>query len=301
MTLQQLKYAIAAAEKGSISEAAKALFISQPSLTNAVRELEKELNIVIFNRTNKGISISHDGEEFLGYARQVIEQASLLEQKYLSGKPMKRHFSVSSQHYSFVVDAYVDLIRELNADEYDFSLKETRTFEIIDDVRMQKSEVGVLYISNFNEKVIRKFIRENDLIFHGLFKTSPHVFISKKHPLAGKDIIELCDLDDYPYFSYEQGSYNSFYFSEEIFSTLERKKNIRVCDRATLFNLLIGLNGYTICTGVINRNLNGKDIIARPLNADETIAVGYVTKKNTTLSPLGEMYVRNLINRTKNL
>ncbi|MCC8014280.1 MAG: LysR family transcriptional regulator [Eubacterium sp.] len=299
MTLQQLKYVVAVAQKGSISEAAKSLFISQPSLTNAVKELESEIDLRIFNRNNKGISISADGEEFLGYARQVIEQAELLEQKYLRRKPGKLHFSVSSQHYSFVVDAYVDLIKEFNADEYDFSLKETRTHEIIDDVRLLRSEIGVLYISNFNEKIIKKFIRENDLIFHELFSTSPHVFISKSHPLAEKSIVTLEDLEDYPYFSYEQGSYNSFYFSEEILSVIEHKKNIRVCDRATLFNLLIGLNGYTICTGVINEELNGADIIARPLDADEKITLGYLTHKNTNLSHLGEIYIKYLKSRTQ--
>ncbi|MCD7904140.1 MAG: LysR family transcriptional regulator [Clostridiales bacterium] len=301
MTLQQLKYVITVAGKGSISEAAKSLFISQPSLTNAVKDLEEELNIRIFNRNNKGISISADGEEFLGYARQVIEQAELLEQKYLRGTPGKLHFSVSSQHYSFVVDAYVDLIKEFNADEYDFTLKETRTFEIIDDVRLLRSEIGVLYICNFNEKIIKKFIRENDLIFHELFSTTPHVFISKSHPLASKEILEIEDLTDYPYFSYEQGSYNSFYFSEEALSTMERKKNIRVCDRATLFNLLIGLNGYTICTGVINKELNGADIIALPLNAEEKITLGYLTRKNINLSHLGEIYLKYLKYHTKNL
>ncbi|MCD8159088.1 MAG: LysR family transcriptional regulator [Clostridiales bacterium] len=301
MTLQQLKYVISVAGKGSISEAAKSLFISQPSLTNAVKDLEEELNIRIFNRNNKGISISADGEEFLGYARQVIEQAELLEQKYLRGTPGKLHFSVSSQHYSFVVDAYVDLIKEFNADEYDFTLKETRTFEIIDDVRLMRSEIGVLYICNFNEKIIRKFIKENDLIFHELFSTTPHVFISKTNPLASKEVIELEDLAEYPYFSYEQGSYNSFYFSEEALSTMERKKNIRVCDRATLFNLLIGLNGYTICTGVINEELNGANVISRPLNAEEKITIGYLTRKNINLSHLGEIYLKYLIYHTKNL
>lgn len=301
MTLQQLKYVITVAGKGSISEAAKSLFISQPSLTNAIKDLEKELNIIIFNRNNKGISISADGEEFLGYARQVIEQAELLEQKYLSGKPGKQHFSVSSQHYSFVVDAYVDLINELNADEYDFTLKETRTFEIIDDVRLLRSEIGVLYLSNFNEKIIGKFIKENNLVFKELFTTTPHVFISKSHPLANKDIVTFEELADYPYFSYEQGNYNSFYFSEEVLSTQERRKNIRVCDRATLFNLLIGLNGYTICTGVINEELNGEEIISSPLDADERITLGYLTHKNANLSHLGELFLMFLKDHTKSL
>lgn len=282
------------AEKGTISDAAKALFISQPSLTNSIKELENELNITIFNRTNKGISISTEGSEFLGYARQVVEQAALLEEKYLNGKPPKQHFSVSTQHYSFAVNAFVDLIKEYGLDEYEFTLRETKTYEIIEDVRNHKSEIGILYLNEFNEKVIMKFINENHLKFQGLFTAKPHIFISSKNPLSKKKIVSLEDLESYPRLSFEQGEYNSFYFSEEILSTLERKKSITVSDRATLFNLLIGLDGYTISTGIISKELNGKDIIAIPLDVNETIRVGVITHKDMVLSKLGDIYINAL-------
>lgn len=254
MTLQQLKYAVMVAEKGTISEAAKELFISQPSLTSAVKDLEKEMQITIFRRTNKGVIISNEGDVFLGYARQVLEQANLLEEKYLNAKKQSPRFSVSCQHYSFAVNAFVDVIREFGGDQYDFTLRETQTYEIIEDVSRLKSEIGILYTSSINEQIIMKLIKQNGLVFEELFLAKPHVFINSKHPLAEKKELSLKDLEDYPYLSFEQGDYNSFYFSEEILSTLDRSRNIKVRDRATLFNLVIGLNGYTVSSGVISED-----------------------------------------------
>ena len=258
MTLQQLKYAITVAETGTITEAANKLYISQPSLTNAIHELEKEMNIIIFNRTNKGISISKEGEDFLGYARPGLEQAALLE------------------------------------DEYDFSLRETQTYEIIEDVARMRSEIGILFLNDFNENVITKILKSYDLEFHQLFVARPHVFISRKHPLAQNQVITNEELEQYPYLTFEQGEHNSFYFSEEIFSATERKKNIRVRDRATLFNLLIGLNGYTVCSGVIDKKLNGKDIIAVPLADESDMRIGYITHKKGRISRLGTTYLEAL-------
>lgn len=291
MTLQQLKYVIEVARSRSISYAAQNLFISQPSLSNAIKELEKEMGIMIFSRTNKGIMITPEGSEFLGYARQVVEQAALLEHRYSDTPSPQQHFAVSAQHYAFAVSAFVRLLKEYNRDEYEFTFRETRTYEIIDDVKNLRSEIGVLYLNEFNKKVISKFLREGNLVFHELFEAKPHIFISSKNPLAKRDYVTLSDLDPYPYLSYEQGDYNSFYFSEEILSTLSRPKNIKVSDRATLFNLLIGLNGYTITTGVISHELNSKDIIAVPLKVKERINIGYVTHKNLTNSTLANIYI----------
>lgn len=291
MTLQQLRYVIAVAETGTITEAANRLYISQPSLTNAIHELEKEMNVVIFNRTNKGITLSKEGEDFLGYARQVLEQAAILEDRYKGSGGGKKQFCVSTQHYSFAVNAFVDLIKTYGQEEYDFSLRETQTYEIIEDVAKMKSEIGILFQNDFNEAVIGKLLKSHDLEFHLLFVAKPHVFISRKHPLAGKDVITNEELEQYPYLSFEQGEHNSFYFSEEIFSPSERKKNIRVRDRATLFNLLIGLNGYTVCSGVIDKKLNGKDIIAVPLADESEMRIGYIVHKKGVLSRLGNTYL----------
>ena len=279
MTLQQLKYIVTVAETGNITEAAKRLFISQPSLTNAVRELENEMQVTIFNRTNKGVVVTNEGDVFLSYARQILEQVGLLEEKYLNVKERRPRFSVSCQHYSFAVNAFVDVIKAIDANQYDFTLRETQTYEIIEDVSKLRSEIGILYVSSKNEEIIGKLLKQNDLEFQELFIAKPHVFIYSKHPLAERENIALEELEEYPYLSFEQGEYNSFYFSEEILSTLDRKKNVKVRDRATLFNLVIGLNGYTVSSGVISRELNGENIIAKPLLVDEYMRIGIIRQK----------------------
>jgi len=294
MTLQQLKYIIKIVECGSITEAAKQLFITQPSLSNAVKELEKEFSIEIFTRSPRGISLTTDGAEFLSYARQVIEQVELFEQRYKDRKPSRQTCSISTQHYAFSVNAFVDLVKESNAEEYSFTLRETRTYDIINDVKNLRSEIGIIYLSDFNEQVIMKILKENHLLFHPLFNAEPHVFVSKKNPLSKKPFVTLEDLEDYPCLSFEQGEYNSFYFSEEILSTVYHKKSIRVSDRATLFNLLIGLNGYTICTGVLCPDLNGNDIVSVPLITDEKMIIGYITNSKALLSSMAKKYIKYL-------
>lgn len=294
MTLQQLKYIVMVAETGNITEAAKRLFISQPSLTNAVRELENEMQVTIFNRTNKGVVVTNEGDVFLSYARQVLEQVGLLEEKYLNVKERRPKFSVSCQHYSFAVNAFVDVIKMFDAAQYDFTLRETQTYEIIEDVSKLRSELGILYVSSKNEEIIGKLLKQNDLEFQELFVAKPHVFIYSKHPLAERECITLEELEDYPYLSFEQGEYNSFYFSEEILSTLDRRKNIKVRDRATLFNLVIGLNGYTVSSGVISKELNGEEIIAKPLQVEECMRIGIITQKNMPLSRYGITYIEAL-------
>lgn len=294
MTLQQLKYIIKIVECGSITEAAKQLFITQPSLSTAVKELENEFGIEIFNRTSKGISLTIDGTEFLSYARQVIEQTELMEQHYIGKKPSKQLCSISTQHFAFAVNAFVEMLLGLNVDEYEFTLRETRTYEIIEDVKNLHSEIGILYFSDFNERVLNKLLKENHLVFNLLFEAKPHVFISSKHPLAENSLVTLEDLDNYPFLAFEQGEYNSFYFSEEILSTVPRRKTIHVSDRATLFNLLIGLNGYTICSGILSNDLNGDDIISVPLITDERMRIGWIRNEKSHLSLLALDYISKL-------
>lgn len=296
MTLQQLKYIVVIANSGTISSAAKSLFVSQPSLTKSIKELEKEIDITIFTRTNKGIQLSKEGEVFLGYARSVLEQVSLMEEKYKGSTSLggKKEFCISTQHYSFAVNAFVELIQKFGSDAYDFSIRETQTYEIIDDVARMKSEIGVLYLNDFNEMALRKIIKANDLIFTELFTAKPHIFVSTGNPLSKKKEVTMEDLEDYPYLSFEQGSHNSFYYSEEIFSTVERKKNIRVRDRATLFNLLIGLNGYTISSGVIDEKLNGENIVAVPLKEEGEMHIGYIMHNKTLPSRIGSIFLESL-------
>lgn len=291
MKLQQLRYVVKVAECGSITEASRRLFVSQPSITASIRDLENEMGVHIFERTNKGVIVSEEGETFLGYARQVLDQADLLEGKYKGTSEQVPHFSVSCQHYSFAVNAFVDVIREFDAARYDFTLREEQTHEIIEDVAHMKSELGILYLSEHNREVIEHMLVANELVFEGLFCATPHVFVCADHPLSDRSSVTLEDLEDYPFLSYEQGSYNSFYYSEELTSTFERRKNIRVRDRATLFNLAMGLNGYTVCSGVISHELNGPGIISIPLDVDEYMEIGIITRKNTTLTRYGRAYI----------
>ena len=294
MTLQQLKYVTTIANIGSISEAAKRLFVSQPSLTKAIKELEKEMGITIFDRTNKGITVSKEGERFLGYARQVLEQAALLEEQYKSQSGGKKQFSVSTQHYSFAVNAFVELLKGARIDQYDVSLRETQTYEIIDDVAHMKSEIGLLYYNDFNRPVLEKLIHTNELTFTELFTAHPHIFIGKTHPLAHKEVVSMDELEEYPYISFEQGDHNSFYFSEEIFSTVVRPKHIRVRDRASLFSLLLGLDGYTVSSGVIDKEVNGENIISVPLAEEGLMHIGYITNNKMQRSRLGQEYIHAL-------
>ncbi len=296
MTLQQLKYIIVIAECGSITSAAQKLLVAQPSLSKSVSELEKEMGITIFYRNNRGTYLSEEGSKFLSYARQVIEQAELLEQQYKEKETIRRVFSISSQHYAFVVNAFVALVKEYGENKYEFTLRESRTHDIIEDVRTSRSELGVLFLSKFNREVILRIVQTADLKFTPLFNAAPHVFVSRENPLAKKKYVTLEDLKEFPRLTYEQGINNSFYYSEELHSTEESPKGIIVTDRATLFNLLIGLEGYTISSGVLSSDLNGTNIVAIPLESDEIMEVGYIYPTDRPLSSVSERYLEHLKN-----
>lgn len=294
MTLQQLTYLVKVAECGNITDAAEQLYISQPSLSTAIRNLEKEMGVTAFNRTKKGVTVTRDGEELLSFARMLLEQADIMKEHFGVAEKRDPKFSVSCQHYSFAVNAFVDVVHAFDADKYSFILRETQTGEIIDDVAQGKSEIGILYLSEHNEEVLTKLIKKNELEFEELFVADPHVFLCKDHPLAGKDLITLDDLTPYPYLVFEQGERNSFYFSEEFISMLDFPKNIQVRDRATLFNLVIGLNGFTVSSGVIDEKLNGSSIIARSLAMDCHMRIGVVKRKNLLLSRYASYYLKAL-------
>ena len=295
MTLQQLKYVITIAECGSITSAAKKLLVAQPSLSKSVSELEKEMDINIFFRNNRGIYLSEEGTRFLSYARQVVEQIELLEQQYKKKENIRQVFSMSSQHYAFVVNAFVALVKEHGESKYEFALRESRTNDIIEDVRTSRSELGVLFLSNFNRDIIQHIVKNADLKFIPLFKAKPHVFVCRNNPLVAKDKVTLSDLAPFPRLTYEQGINNSFYFSEELHSVEESYKSIIVTDRATLFNLLIGLDGYTISSGILSSDLNGTEIVSIPLESDEIMEIGYVKQIDRPLSTVSERYLELLL------
>ncbi|MCR4695090.1 MAG: LysR family transcriptional regulator [Pseudobutyrivibrio sp.] len=293
MTLQQLKYVIAISESGSMNEAAKKLFISQPSLSETIKELEKEVGLTIFLRTNRGIVLTPEGEEFLGYARQVTDQVKLLENRYVD-KEAKKKFSVSTQHYTFAVKAFVETMKECGIDNYEFAIHETTTQQVIDNVKNFKSEVGVLYLSDFNQQVLQKIFASAGLEFIGLFDCDTYVYLWKGHPLANSPSIAMKDLDEYPCLAFDQGKDSSFYLAEEMKSTYEYKRLIKANDRATLLNLMVGLNAYTLCSGIVCEELNGEDYLAVPLVETEKMTIGYIKRKGMHLSSIGEVYIEEL-------
>ena len=291
MTLTQLRYVITIADTGSMNEAAKALFISQPSLSQAVKELETEIGVELFQRSNRGVSVTQEGIEFLGYARQVVEQYELIESHYIERKNVKKKFGVSMQHYTFAVNAFVEMVRQFGMDEYEFAVRETKTYEVIEDVKEFRSEIGIIYI---NQKVLTKMIKESDLEFHPILDCGVYVYLWKGHPLANKEEISIEELEEYPCLAFEQGNYNSFYFAEEVLSTYEYKRLIKANDRATMLNLMVGLNGYTLCSGIICESLNGDDYCAVKLKSDELMTIGYIKRKGVAISPLGEKYLEEI-------
>ncbi|MBQ4384619.1 MAG: LysR family transcriptional regulator [Kiritimatiellae bacterium] len=299
MTLQQLKYVDAVASCGSVSEAARRVFATQPTLTEAIRSLEEELRIAIFTRSSRGVSVTREGEEFLASARQILDDAARIQSKY-TGKAVRRpQFAVSCQHYAFAVEAFMEVVKANGADSYDFTLRETVTSEIIDDVARHRSEIGILYLSRRNERALMKILKKEELRFEELFVSRPHVFLGKHHPLAKKkSVISPKELDAYPFISFEQGVENALYFAEEVMPSIDRKKNIRVRDRATMTNLILGLDGYTIASGALSRELNGPDVVAVPLKMDDFIRVGLVLRDGIPLSDAGKAFVEEIRKRT---
>ena len=299
VTLQQLLYVIRISETGSFNKAAEQLFVAQPSLTNAVKELEKEIGITVFNRTGRGVTLTADGMNFLPYARQVYSQYQNLLEAYGKAGARRQQFAVSTQHYSFAVKAFVEMTKAFDVAEYEFAIRETRTRNVIDDVASSRSEIGILYLNDFNRKAILKILSTNQLQFTPLIACRPYVYLWKGHPLAGRQAIAFDDLAPFPCLSFEQGDNSNFYLAEELLSTNEYPRLIKCCDRATVLNLMVGLNGYTICSDIICEELNGGDYIAVPYadedaSPDNAMELGLITRKNHVLSAMGERYVAEL-------
>jgi DNA-binding transcriptional LysR family regulator len=299
MTLQQLRYAITISEMGSLNKASEVLFISQPSLSSALQELEKELGITIFKRSGRGVTLTSDGTEFIYRARQLYTQYESILEKYGEKGTLKKKFGISTQHYSFAVKSFVELVKKFNMDEYEFAIRETKTLEIIEDVNTMRSEIGILYLNDFNRKVITKLLRTNNLEFYKLIDCNPYVYMWKGHPLAQCQSITFSQLAPYPCLSFEQGDQASFYLSEEILSTSEYLRTIKATDRATMLNLMVGLNGYTLCSGIICEELNGTDYVAVPFqdngeNPGGKMEIGYVRKKNLVHSEMSQLYIQEM-------
>lgn len=291
MTVQQLRYVVAVAEAGSITEAARQLFLSQPSLSSAIKELEGEIGQPLFLRGRTGITLTREGMEFLGYARQVLRQMEVLEDRYVAKRPEKVRFGVSAQHYTFAENAFVELVKHYGQERYDFYYNATGTHQILEDVKNRICELGVLYLSEENEAVLGKVLEEYGLVFVPMFYARPHVFLQKDHPLAGKAQVTLDDLAPYPRLNFVQGAYEAVYYAEELFRSVPADKEIRVNDRGAVVNFMLGLNAYTISSGIFPKYLNGERIVAVPLAEQARMQIGYVLPEKQELSPLGQAYV----------
>ena len=305
MTIQQLHYAVVISEMGSLNKASEVLYVSQPSLTTAIRDLEKELGITIFHRSGRGVSLTNDGAEFLLHAREVCRAFDDLSERYGKLGTVKPKFGVSTQHYSFAVKSFVEMVKLFDTAEYAFAIRETKTLDVIEDVYTGRSEVGVLYRSDFNRKALDKLFRTHSLAFHPLIVCDAYVYLWKGHPLAGKPSICFADLEPYPCLSFEQGGSGSFYFAEEILSTAEYPRTIGATDRATMLNLMIGLNGYTLCSGIICEELNGSDYAAVPFRTaggepSDRMEIGYILRRDMQPSRMAQLYIEEM-NRYLNI
>ena len=299
MTIQQLRYIIEVAETGSITEAARKLFISQPTLSASIMEVEEEIGKQIFKRSRSGISLTSDGVEFLGHARQAVSQMDIIEDKYINKAPDKLHFAVATQHYMFSTNAMVDLINELDCERYEILFHETQTHKVIENVKSRFADLGILYKCKGNKRVLEKELKRNKLKFTELFTTNPCVFVRFDHPLAEKKSVTFKDLEKYPRINYNQGVYESAYYSEEPYYQLKSDKVIKVGDRAAAINMMLGIDAYTISTGIMPRWLHNGNIVTVPLECDEYMQIGYIIRSDEQLSDLGKKFIEKIMLYTK--
>ncbi len=299
MTLNQLLYIITIADEGSLNKAAEKLYMTQPSLTSSLRDVESELGVTIFRRTGRGVTVTNDGVEFLQYARQLYGQYESLMGKYSDEGGLKQKFGVSTQHYSFAIKAFVEMVKKFDMREYDFAIRETKTQEVIDDVVSLKSELGLIYLSDFNRQAITKMLRQNGLEFVPLIECNAYAYVWKNHPLANRKSVSFDDLADFPNMTFDQGDNSTLYFAEELFADINHNHMIKVNDRATMLNLMQGLFGYTVCSGIICEELNGDDCVMVPIkderiDTEGVMQIGYIMKKNTILSKMAELYIKEM-------
>ena len=295
MTLNQMTYFKTLAETGHMGQAAEKLFLSQPSLSAAIKELETELDITIFERTGRGIRLSADGAAFIRGAVALLEQADDLKARFSAQPPeAPRSFSLSAQHYSFVADAFVEIMRGMSENRYSLTLREGRTLEIIDDVCERKSELGVLFLSASNRRPLTRLFASRGLDFRAIKQVEPHVFIRPEHPLSGHQRLSPRHLQDYPYICYEQGEVSPVFFSEELMVERCRPRVVHVSDRATMENVIAQTDAYTIGTGYIIPTFTGVGMSSIPLDTDEQMEIGILTLREAGLSPLASDFVKVL-------
>ena len=295
MNINQLKYVLEVAASSSMREASTKLYVSQPALSASIHDLEEELGILIFERNNKGISLTDEGRELLSYAKKAVQQYEILEDRYLARESGKERFSVSTQHYNFAIKAFTGVIRQTDPEKYTFSIHETKTKEVLEDVRSMKSEVGIVSFSGSNEALVKKLLRDYRLYFTPLMKRDTYVYVWKDHPFAGRSIISIEELQDYPCISFDQSDDSNFYLNEEAMADYAFNKMIRSDDRATTMELIAELDGYSIGSGMLSKAdavLQG--LVAVKLKEEDPLTIGYITRKGSTMSVYGKRYIEAL-------
>jgi len=291
LTIQQCKYVLEIVKQGSFNEAAKSLYVAQTSVSAAVKSIENELNIKIFDRTNKGVDLTQDGAEFVRYAKQLVGQAEFIADRYLVPKKTNK-LSVSAQHYDFVAEIFGKFMMENNETDFDYCLREVETFNVIDDVAKSSSDIGIMAIKSTDMELMERFLKGKHIEFHELFRTPYHAYIRKGHPLSHMEQIDFSDLTSYPYISYEQGEHSSTMFTEEFYDKVTCDRNVRITDRATLMNFLLVTDCYTIGTGTLNHSkLSGDNMLAIPLKSSGEYVIGYIVRNDKKLRAQAQSFI----------
>ena len=293
MTIQQCKYVLEIARIGSFSEAAKQLFIAQSSLSAAVKSLERELNIRIFERSNNGVYLTDDGSEFVRYAKEITAADELVARRYSAPHEAEKLF-IATQHYDFIADVFGNFVKNADAERYRYSIKEIETHNVIHEVETAYSDIGIIAIKDGDYDIMKRYLSKRNLSFTPLLEASPHVFFRRQHPLAWAEKLSSAELKDYPYVSYEQGEQTSSFFTEEMTDALYTDKHIEISDRATLMNLLLITDAYTVGTGIMPSALNKGDIVSIPLDSKEHYIIGYLLNDTRKLSPMTKRFIDHL-------
>lgn len=295
MNITQIKYVLQTAASSSMREAATKLFVSQPTLSSSIRDLEEELGILIFERTNKGISLTDAGREFITYAKKAVGQYEILEERYLAKDSGKEHFSVSTQHYNFAIKAFTAVIRKNDPERFVFSIHETKTREVLEDVTSLKSEVGIISFSGTNEGLIRKLFKDYQLEFVPLMQRETYAYVWKNHKLAGRKDVSIEELQEYPCVAFDQADDSNYYLAEEAMSDYDFRKLIKSDDRATTMEIISELGGYSIGSGMLSGEeaiLDG--LVSIKLKEEDPLTIGYITRKGSRMSKYGKQYIEEL-------
>ena len=300
MTIQQCKYVIEIAKSGSFNEAGKQLFVAQSALSSSIKQLEKELGIKIFERSKNGVRLSMEGAEFVRYAEQLVDRSDFIQNRY-GGFADYKKLHIATQHYDFVAEAFCKFLTSTKEKKYDFSIRELKTYQVIYEIEKAFCDVGILAIKDNDFDVMTRYLDNKGIVFNEFLQSPPHVYVRKEHALAKRKQISYDDLIDYPYLSYEQGARNSSFFTEELVDGFKANKRVTISDRATLMNVLLTTDSYTVGTGIMPSALNGGKIVGIKIASQSFYRIGYVLRKGESVNELTTAFIRELEEIFKNI